>query len=116
MVLETTMVLFMLSRSFLFNKVTDNKHSKHRKTFFWSHLLLGMQLGTCPFKLNNLPSPYIQWEILWLVSVVNLTQSRITWEVSLNKEMSRRGWPVAMSMRGYLDYVNWMGIMLIHCG
>lgn len=38
-----------------------------------------------------------------LVLAVNLTQPKITWEESLNEELSRRGWPVGMSGGEYLD-------------
>lgn len=34
----------------------------------------------------------------WLVSVVSLTQSRVTLEGSLSKTLSRLGWPVGLSV------------------
>lgn len=39
-------------------------------------------------------------------SFVNLTQSSITWEESLNEGLFQFNWPVGMSLRDYLDYAN----------
>lgn len=41
------------------------------------------------------------------VLIINFTQSRITWEGSLNKALARSGWPLDMSVGDYLDDINW---------
>lgn len=109
MVLETAVVLFMLSRSSLFNKVTDNKYKQAQKDLSDSifHKVCNLAHVTLS-SIIFLPHTS-SGRCLRLVSVVNLTQWRITWDLSLNKEVFRRGWPVAMSMRNYLDYGNWDG-------
>lgn len=42
----------------------------------------------------------------WLVLVVNLTQSRITWEGSLIEGSSGSGWLVDIYVRDCLGYIN----------
>lgn len=43
-----------------------------------------------------------------LVLVVNLTQSRLTWEEGLSERLASSGWPVSMAVgsRDYLDCLN----------
>lgn len=36
-----------------------------------------------------------------------LTHSRRIWRGSINKELSRSGWPVGMSVGSYLAYIKW---------
>lgn len=43
-----------------------------------------------------------------VVLIGNLTQFRITWEQSLNEEFSKLGWPVGMSVRDCLTYMNYL--------
>ena len=43
------------------------------------------------------------------VLIVNLTQTRVTWEESLSEELSRSGWPVGTCVEDCLDCVNWCG-------
>lgn len=38
--------------------------------------------------------------LCWLVLTINLTQRRITWGESFNKELHRASWPVSMSWGG----------------
>jgi hypothetical protein len=40
------------------------------------------------------------------ITFVNLTQSRITWKVSLNNGLSATCWPMGKSVRGWLSWVN----------
>lgn len=40
------------------------------------------------------------------VLVINSTQSRLTWEGSLNEGLVRSGWPLGMSVGDYLDDIN----------
>jgi hypothetical protein len=44
------------------------------------------------------------------VLVINSTQSRLTWEGSLNEGLVRSGWPLGMSVGDYLDDINWGGV------
>lgn len=62
------------------------------------------QMPRCVEDLHH--SNFLCYEIMlgWLVAVGDLTQSRITWERSLHKELSRLGWSV--QGKG-LHYVNW---------
>lgn len=44
-----------------------------------------------------------------MVGVANLTLSRLTWQESLNVELSTQSWPVGVVTGGHLDCANWCG-------
>lgn len=44
--------------------------------------------------------------LCWLILTINLTQTRITWGESFNKELHRASWPVSMSLGGRYLLIN----------
>lgn len=53
------------------------------------------KFSVCTMEENKVIKKKIK---MWLVLVVNLTPSRITWEESLSEGLSASGWPVDMSV------------------
>lgn len=49
------------------------------------------------------------YQVIVITLVVNLMQCRITWEESPSEGLSALGWLAGMSIRDFLDCINYCG-------